>query len=111
MNSVVDYVKEWLILDDSIKSLRKKTREFNKRKKELTDVLIKEMRDKEINMFETNNGNLVHTEKKIKCSISKKHLVECFEAIIQNDEDRNKMLAYILENRKEKVVENIERKK
>ena len=108
--TLVDSIREWIEIDERIKKIQSETRTLRQKKNDLTASLIANMKDKNIDIFETNNGNLIHTAKKVKSSISKKHLMACFEKLFKGEEEREKVLNYIMESRETRVVENIKRK-
>ena len=68
------------------------------------------MKDNNIGVLNTNNGQLIHSERKVKSSLTKKYLTKCFEKFISDVEKREQMLNYIFDSREVKMVENIKRK-
>ena len=71
------------------------------------------MRENEIDCFDldSNGGKLIYKKKKIKKSLSKKHLMNCLMQYFKDDSNQAKNVSnYILNNREEKIKENIRRK-
>ena len=72
------------------------------------------MRDNEIDCFEldSNGGKLIYTKQKISLkSLSKKYLMKCLTQYFKEDSQQAKQVSnFILNNREEKVKENIRRK-
>ena len=103
-------IKQWFVLDEKIKELKKKIKELTNEKKDLSSRLIQNMKTNNIDIVETNNGKIIHNEKKVRSSITKKYLAECFEKFIKDTETRDSLLKYIFDSREIKMVENIKRK-
>ena len=103
-------VKQWFMLDEKISGLSKQLRELRNKKKELSKGLLGKMEEYDIKTFETKSGNLVYTERTVKTPVTKKHIIKCLEQLIPNDEDRNKIIEHIYENRATKTVNNIKKK-
>ena len=109
-NNLAISVKKWFEIDEKIKQLQDEIKGYKIKKKQLSNGLIVEMKDKNIDVVNTNNGKLCHTEKKVKSSITKILLKTCFEKFISEASLRDKMLDYIYNSREIKIVENIKRK-
>jgi hypothetical protein len=108
---LVDNIKEWIQIDNELKELQKAARERRERKKELTNNLVNVMRDNEIDCFDVNDGKLIYTKSKVKETMSKKYLLNTLQTFYQNDPVKAKELSeFIMNNRQEKVKENIRRK-
>ena len=106
-------IKEWIGLDEQIKQLQITLKEKRKEKKQNTDTLVRIMRDNEIDCFDLDSkgGKLIYTKKKIKKSLSKKHLMKCLTQYFKEDSlQASQINNFILANREEQVKENIRRK-
>lgn len=108
--NILDGVKLWFSLDEKISTLNKEIKNLKTQKKEISQGLLTKMKEHDIKTFETKNGNLVHTERTVKSAITKKHLINCLEKLIQKDSDREKIIDYIYESRDTKLVDGIKRK-
>ena len=110
---LISNIKEWISLDEEIKELQKQIKEKRNEKKQNTETLVRIMRDNEIDCFDldSNGGKLIYTKKKIKQSLSKKHLMKCLMQYFNEDTTQAKNISnFILNNREEKIKENIRRK-
>ena len=111
--ALVNNIKTWIHLDEEIKDLQREIKEKRKKKKQHTSALVEIMRDNEIDCFDLdNNGSkLIYTKRKVKKSLSKKHLMVCLLKYFKEDSQQAKsMSSYILNSREEKVTENNRRK-
>jgi hypothetical protein len=109
---LVEHVKNWLEIDNQIKTLQKEIKERRKLKKSATESLVNIMKNRDIEIMSTSDGELIRTARKIKSPLSKKHLLISLSMFFKND---NKIIQdlsnYIMESRPEKIHENIKRKK
>ena len=105
-------VKNWITLDDQIKSLQKQIREIKSEKKVATETLVETMKNNEIDCFELGSGNkLVYTKNKSKKPLSKKHLLNSLSKYFNgNVEQASQLSKFIMNTREEKVKENLRRK-
>ena len=60
---LVDNVREWIKIDEEIKVIQKTAREMRKRKKGITENLIKIMKKNEIEYLDVKNDTLEYTKK------------------------------------------------
>lgn len=109
-NYILDQVKEWFRIDEDITKLNATIKELKTKKKGISEVLIQNMKEFDVKQFDTKKGKIQFTEKKVKNSITKKYLKECLSALIENDDDREKILEYIYDKREVKIVDSIKRK-
>ena len=108
---LIENIKEWIQIDNELKELQKAARERRERKKELTASLVDVMRDNEIDCFDVNDGKLIYTQTKVKETMSKKYLLNTLSNFFKDDPEKALNLSeFILNNRQEKVRENIKRK-
>ena len=103
-------VKKWFEIDEEIKGLQTKIKELKQTKKGLSVDVIDNMKTKNIGVVETQNGKLVHLEKKVRESITKKYLESCLGKFINNPEVIVDIIDYIYNSRETKIVDNIKRK-
>jgi len=109
---LVNNIKDWMKVDQEMKTLQRELKDRRLRKKELTDSLVNIMKENEIDCFDLSDGKIMYTKNNVKAPISKKHLLSClgqyFSDIpsIQADEVAN----FILENREVKTKEGIRHK-
>jgi hypothetical protein len=110
---LIGRIKQWITTDDEIKRLQRQIKEKRVEKKEITETLVEVMRNNEIDCFDldSNGGKLIYTKKRIKQSLSKKHLMTCLMQYFKEDSNQAKDVSnFILNNRAEKIKENIRRK-
>ena len=110
-DQLVNDIKEWIQIDNELKELQKAARERRQRKKELTSSLVEVMKSNEIDCFDTNDGKLIYSQTKTKQSVSKKYLLSTLHHFYKDEPETAKMVTeYILNNRPEKINENVRRK-
>ena len=110
---LIGRIKQWITTDDEIKQLQRQIKEKRVEKKDITETLVEVMRSNEIDCFDLDSkgGKLIYTKKKIKQSLSKKHLMTCLMQYFKEDSNQAKDVSdFILNNRTEKIKENIRRK-
>lgn len=108
---LVSYVRNWLEIENEIKTMQKTMKEKRKEKKEITENLLEIMKQNDIDCFDITDGKLLYTKNKVKQSLSKKHLLNALGAYFQNDGTKAKDVAtFILESREVKIRENIRHK-
>jgi hypothetical protein len=106
-------IKEWMQYEKDLKILQKKTREIKQAKKELTDKIVKVMKDKDIDCFDLNDGKLIYNQSKTKSAINGKYLTACLEKYFKNTGDQEMvedLTKYIMENREVKIKDTIRHK-
>ena len=109
-NHILDLVKEWFRIDEDITKLNSTIKEMKTKKKGISEVLIQNMKEYDVKQFDTKKGKIQFTETKVKNSITKKYLKDCLTALIENDNDREKIFEYIYDKREVKIVDSIKRK-
>ena len=75
-NALTISVKKWFTIDEEIKKLQTKIKELKQTKKSLTIDVIDDMKTNNIDVLETQNGKLIHSEKKVRESTQKNRLFE-----------------------------------
>lgn len=111
-DALLNNVKQWIALDDEIKTANKILKDKRKQKKDLTNLLVDTMKNNEIDCFDLSGGNkLIYTKNKSKKALSKKHLLKALETFFKGNNDEAKALStFILESREDDIKENIRRK-
>lgn len=109
-NEIVSVIKEWISVDNELKVLLKETKLRRERKKELSDILVNELRDSDIDGWNTKEGKLEYHTTKVKSSLSKKLLKKALEELIGDNEKVEEMTKFILDSREVKEKEIIKRK-
>ena len=109
-DQLVQHIKEWIGVDEEIKSLQKEIKQRKEKQKDLTKELMEVMKSNEIECFDLNDGKLVYTKSKTKQTINKKYLMSTLVKCLEDPKDVEKVTEFILENREEKIRESIRRK-
>ena len=106
---LINLIRNWKLLDDEIKLIQKDIKEKKDKKKNITDQLVKIMRNNEIDCFDINNGKLLYTKSKLKTSINRPYLLQIMSKYFANDDkvEIDKVTDFILENRSVKIKEGI----
>jgi len=108
---LIDNVKEWIHLDNEMKSLRQQMRDFRTRKRGITSTLVDIMKINDIDGIDITDGQLLYSKKKIKKPLTKKHLLASLSNYFENDKNMVKQLStFIMNSRESNVKEDIRRK-
>ena len=107
---IIKNIKSWMQADEEIKQLQKVIKEKKELKKEAADVLINVMKENDLDSFDLKEGKLVHAQRKTKQSISKKFLQDTLAGYFKEDSKAEEMTNYILEQRQERVKDELKRK-
>ena len=109
---LVSNIKEWIKIDNELLKLKAELKEKNKRKKSITEVLVKVMKNNAIDCFDIHDGSLVYKKKKTKRTISGKFLLQQLEEYYKEQPDLAKEITkHVLDNRVEVVKEDIDIKR
>lgn len=109
-DQLVKHIKDWISVDEEIKSLQKEVKQKKEKQKELTTDLMNVMKENEIDCFDLNDGKILFTKSKTKQTINKKYLMTTLIKCLEDPKDAEKVTDFILENREEKIRESIRRK-
>lgn len=108
---LVKNIRQWVKLDNEIRTLKKEENQRKNEKKEINNTLIEVMKNHEIDCIDIKDGQLCYTKKNVKKPITKKALLNIlakyFEGDIEKAEEANE---FILNNREEVIKESITRK-
>lgn len=110
---LVNDIKVWMQYEKELKQLQRKSREIRQAKKELTDKIVKVMKDKDVDCFDLNDGKLIYAQSKTKSAINSKYLTTCLENYFKKTEDPEmieELTKYIMENREVKIKDTIRHK-
>ncbi len=108
---LIETVKDWITVDNEIKTLQKEAKNRRDMKKELTSKLVHIMKEKDLDFMNITGGQIVRTSTKTKSPLSKKHLLTTLIAYFKHDPTMASNLGkFILESRQEKIKENIKKK-
>jgi len=110
-DELIKTIREWVKIDNEIRYLQKEQMNRKNEKKKLSSSLIDIMKKNEIDCFDINDGQIFYSKKNIKKPITKKMLLEILERYYKDDLLKaNDVNNFILNNREEKIQEEIVRK-
>ena len=106
------YIKEWVQCDSEISGMDKELKDLKKKKKEISQLLMKFMNHHQIDCFDIQNGSkIVYNRKEIKKPLTRKKMVEILSTYFEGNNDQVVDLQnYILERRDTVLHESIRRK-
>jgi len=107
---LIDTIRQWVQVDESIAELKAKVRERTAVKKELSTRLLTLMKDANLDEIDLADGKLVRQTRTTKSAVGKKYLQACLANYLKNDTKANEMSAFILGSREAKTVEVILKK-
>jgi len=109
--NMIENIKEWLKMDTDIINLSKEIREKKKNKKQITDNLIKIMKENSVECFNINGGSLLYKNIISKKPLNKKVLLNTLTSYFKNDNTNiEEIVNHIMENREVQEKEIIKRK-
>lgn len=108
---LVKTIKEWVKLDNEIRTLQKEQSKRKNEKKEISTTLMDIMKQNSVDCFDLNDGQICYMKKNVKKPITKKMLMETLSNYFDGDLLKaSELNNYIIENRIEEVKESITRK-
>jgi len=108
---LVKTIKEWVKLDNEIRTLQKEQSKRKNDKKEISTILMDIMKQNSVDCFDLNDGQICYTKKNVKKPITKKMLMETLSTYFDGDLLKaSELNNYIIDNRVEEVKESITRK-
>lgn len=104
-------VREWVRLDNEMRTLNKEITARRNEKKTISKRLIEVMRDNKLDIFDLKDGQLMYVKKNKKKPITQKQLLTLLSSYYKEDVSKaEEMHNYLMENREEVVEETIQRK-
>ena len=108
---LVNNIKQWVKLDNEIRSLKKEEDIRKVEKKKINETLIELMKENEIDCIDIKDGQICYNQKTVKKPITKKYLIQILAKYFQGDMDRAEHAnEFILNNREDTTKESISRK-
>jgi RecA-family ATPase len=108
---LIKAIKEWVKIDNDIRTLKNEQNKRKKDKLQLSTKLIEIMRTNEIDCFDINNGQICYSKKSIKKPLTQKVLLDTLSKYFNGDLLKaSEMQEFISENREVVVKESITRK-
>jgi hypothetical protein len=110
-NILVQNIKEWVKLDNEIRSLKKEENIRKNEKKKLNENIMSIMKENEIDCIDIKDGQICYNQKSVKKPITKKYLLEILSKYFNGDSEKaDHANDFILNNREEVIKESIVRK-
>lgn len=110
-DTLIKTIREWVKVDNEIRTLKKEQKIRDAEKKKLSSSLIDIMKKNEIDCFDINDGKIQYSQQTVKKPITKQILLNILSKYYQGDDTKaGEVQQYILENREEVIKENIVRK-
>ncbi len=104
-------IKEWVQIDNEIRTLAAEQKKRQLEKKEISKRLMDTMRENHIDCVNLADGELVYSKKSKAKPITKKHLLNILYKLCNgNGEKAEEMNQFIMDNREEVVTEQLIRK-
>ena len=104
-------VREWVKLDNEIRTLNKEITTRRNEKKDISKRLVEVMRDNKLDVFDLKDGQLMYVKKNVKKPITQKQLLTVLSTYYDNDTAKAEQIhKYIMDNREETTEECIQRK-
>lgn len=108
---LIQSIKEWVRLDNEIRSLHTEITTRKKEKNQITDKLIKVMKATGLDAVDIKDGQICYTKKNVKKPVTQKFLLELLGKYFQGDIVKaSELNNFINENRVEETTEKIVRK-
>ena len=95
-------IKDWIALDDDIRTLQEALKERRKKKGSLTPKISLYMNKFKINDLNTNDGKLKFARGVSYTAISKKYIIQRITDFLKDEDKTFKMLDYIYNHREKK---------
>jgi hypothetical protein len=104
-------VRDWVKLDNEIRTLNKEIVSRRNEKKDISKRLIEVMRENKLDIFDLKDGQLMYVKKNKKKPITQKQLLTLLSSYYKEDVSKaEEMHSYLMDNREEVVEESIQRK-
>lgn len=104
-------VRDWVKLDNEIRTLNKEITNRRNEKKNISKRLIDVMRENKLDIFDLKDGQLMYVKKNKKKPITQKQLLTLLSTYYKEDVSKaEEMHTYLMDNREEVVQETIQRK-
>ena len=104
-------IKEWVYLDNKLKHMNEEINKIRKKRNNISNNIISYAYNNNIqnNIIKISDGNLRFTQTNQYNTITFKHLEECLNKFINNENNVNTIIKYIKNTRKKKIINDIKR--
>jgi hypothetical protein len=105
---LISVIKQWVKLENEIKTLKKEQVQRQIEKKKVSENLIDIMKKNDIDCLDIKDGQICYNKKNIKKALSKKHLMDVLSKYYEGDMLKaSEVNSFIIENREEVTKESI----
>ena len=105
---LISVIKQWVKLENEIKTLKKEQAQRQIEKKKVSENLIDIMKKNDIDCLDIKDGQICYNKKNIKKALSKKHLMDVLSKYYEGDMLKaSELNSFIIENREEVTKESI----
>ena len=107
---LIQIIKDWISVDNDIRNINKELRVRKENLKNISQNLMKTMKENEIDEFDIKGGKLMYSKTNVKKPITKKNLVTILSKYYNGDISQAlEMNKFIMDNREDVVKETIKR--
>jgi len=107
---LIQIIKDWISVDNDIRNINKELRIRKEKLKNISQNLMKTMKENEIDEFDIKGGKLMYSKTNVKKPITKKNLVTILSKYYNGDISQAlEMNKFIMDNREDVVKETIKR--
>ena len=108
---LVKIIKDWVKLDNEMRTLQRELNIRKIEKKNTTSRVMEIMRSNNIDCFDMKDGQILYKKRNVKKPVTKSILMEILSTYYEGDQEKaHELNNYIMENRKVSVSETIVRK-
>tara|TARA_B100001063_G_scaffold246432_1_gene285566 strand:+ start:19478 stop:19834 length:357 start_codon:yes stop_codon:yes gene_type:complete len=108
---LVSTIKEWVKVENEISLLQRELKSRRERKKQISELLLSVMKDNEIDAFDITGGRVLYSQRKTKAPITKKSLMEMFDAYFKDRPDLADDLNEFIQDNRKQVIKDVVRTK
>lgn len=104
-------LQQWIDIDDQLQILQEKTKELRQKKNLISEKINEHLESKQMQniTIKIGDGRLRFGKIKETQQLTFKYLETCLSEIIKNDDQVNKIIEYVKNNRQTKYVPDIKR--
>lgn len=104
-------LQQWVDIDDQLQILQEKTKELRQKKNLISEKINEHLESKQMQNItvKIGDGRLRFVKVKETQQLTFKYLETCLSEIIKNDDQVNKIIEYVKNNRQTKYVPDIKR--
>jgi len=110
-DQLIEKIKEWVKIDNEIRTLQNELNKRKENKKKVSTELMTVMKRNEIDVFDIKDGQIIYDKRNVKKPVSKAALLSILSTYYNGDVVKaTEINQYIMDNREEVVREKIVRK-